>query len=109
MLTQFVGYKGLSTTSNSSSIYDQTSEGEYKPRCKNHAKLFRHQKAMRENLKDHLAIQKKYCSRSVTAQVYSKSCDLCLLRKGIIIWVDLDFLLNKKLNNCQCCYKNKFC
>ena len=113
-------YKAEVTYDNSISTYYGQCEGEFKSRYNNHTKSFRHNKHRNDtalskliwSLKDENKAYDLRWSIAARASPYrngSKSCDLCLTEKIIIVRAEPKGLLNKRnelISKCR--HKNKF-
>ena len=119
-LIQCLVYKAASTTSNNSSVYYGTSEGEFKTRYDNHTKSLRQRECMNAtklskhvwNLKRDgfdINLSWKIHEKVSPYQCGSKHWNLCLSEKVSIIFADPDTLLNKRTEPIsKCCHRNKF-
>ena len=113
-------YKAEVSYENSVGIYYGQCEGEFKSRYNNHTKSFRHVKHRNETALSNLIWKLKEENKpyelrwSIAARTSpyrngSKSCDLCLTEKVIIVRAEPMGLLNKRnelISKCR--HKNKF-
>ena len=113
-------YKAEVSYENSIGIYYGQCEGEFKSRYNNHTKSFRHVKHRNKTTLSNLIWKLKEENKpyelrwSIAARTSpyrngSKSCDLCLTEKVIIVRAEPMGLLNKRnelISKCR--HKNKF-